>query len=164
MNTKPLSLVLALAGSFALAGCASTYSGDPYYSQSSARQYDQRNIGSQTVYHGVVESVREVALQRNDGIGGGAVLGAVIGGLVGNQVGSGSGRTAATIGGAAAGGYIGDRIQDSRNYERGIEVTVRLDDGRRMAVVQNHDYRFHQGQRVRIVGHGANARVVPYSY
>lgn len=162
MNTKPLLFSIAIASSVALAGCASTYAGDPYYSQSSARQYDQRNIGSQTVYYGVVEGVREVTLQRNDGIGGGAVLGAVVGGLAGNQIGSGSGRTAATIGGAAAGGYIGDRVQDSRNRERGVEVTVRLDNGQRMAVIQNHDYRFHQGQRVRIVGHGANARVSPY--
>ena len=162
MNTKPVLLAVAMASSVALAGCTTTHAGDPYYSQSSARQYDPRNIGGQTVYYGVVEGVREVSLQRNEGIGGGAVLGAVIGGLVGNQIGSGSGRTAATIGGAAAGGYIGDRVQDNRNYERGIEVTVRLDNGRRMAVVQNQDYRFYQGQRVRIVGHGANARVAPY--
>ncbi len=162
MNTKALFVASALAATTALSGCATTTAGDPYYSSTSARQYDQRNVGGQYVSYGVVESVRSVSLQRADGVGTGAVMGAVVGGLIGNQIGSGSGRTAATVGGALAGGYVGDKIQDNRNYERGVEVVVRLDNGQRVAVVQNDDYRFHQGQRVKVVGSGSNTRVAPY--
>lgn len=161
MNTKPLFLATALAAAATMTGCASTMAGDPYYSSNSARQYDQRNVGGQYVSYGVVESVRGVALQRRDGVGSGAVVGAVVGGLLGNQIGSGSGRTAATVGGAVAGGYIGDKIQDNRNYENGLEVVVRLDNGRRVAVIQNSDYRFYEGQRVKVVGSDSDSRVAP---
>lgn len=156
-----LVLVTALMASMGLVGCATTYSGDPYYSSSSARQYDRYDVGAQAVSYGVVENVRAVSLQRQSGPGAGAVIGAIVGGVVGNQFGSGSGRDLATVGGAVAGGVVGNQIQKSNNYEHGLEIVVRLENGARVAIVQNQDYNFRPGDRVKVVGTGDRTRVVP---
>lgn len=152
---------LALGLALAMSGCATTYDGDPYYRSSSAYQYDRRDVGAQGVSYGEVESVRAVALQRHRGPGAGAVIGAIVGGVIGNQFGGGSGRDLATIGGAVAGGAIGHQVQRSNAYENGLEIVVRLDYGGRVAVVQNQDYSFRPGQRVKVVGTGDRARVAP---
>lgn len=161
MNYRPLLLSAMVAASAGLTGCATTYAGDPYYSSSSARQYDRRDVGAEAVSYGVVETVRPIALQRNSGPGAGAVIGAIVGGVVGNQIGSGSGRDLATVGGAVAGGAIGNQVQKNRNYENGLEIVVRLENGARVAVVQNQDYYFRPGDRVKVVGSGDRARVAP---
>ncbi len=137
MKFRNLLLSLSVVATLGLAGCATTYSGDPYYSSSSARQYDRRDVGAQMVSYGTIETVRAVSLQRQSGPGAGAVVGAIIGGVVGNQV------------------------QKSRNYEYGLEIVVRLDNGGRVAVVQNQDYNFRSGDRVKVVGSGDRARVAP---
>lgn len=161
MKFRNLLLSLSVVATLGLAGCATTYSGDPYYSSSSARQYDRRDVGAQMVSYGTIETVRAVSLQRQSGPGAGAVVGAIIGGVVGNQFGSGSGRDLATVGGAVAGGVVGNQVQKSRNYEYGLEIVVRLDNGGRVAVVQNQDYNFRSGDRVKVVGSGDRARVAP---
>lgn len=161
MNVRHALLGLSVASALALSGCATTYAGDPYYSSTSARQYDRRDVGAQSASYGVVESVRPVALQRHTGPGAGAVVGAIVGGVVGSQVGSGSGRDLATVGGAVAGGAIGHQVQKNRNYEHGLEIVVRLNNGARLAVVQNQDYSFRPGDRVQVIGSGDRARVAP---
>ena len=169
MNLHPLKITTLAAAALALGGCA-TMDGRPYYSSSGygSSYYGQDYYGygsqaTQAVYYGRVESVRTVAVQDRDGVGAGAVIGALVGGAIGNQIGDGSGRTAATIGGALAGGYIGNRIQDSQPSNRmGVEVVVRLDNGQRIAVIQDGRYRFYEGQRVRVSGSGRDFQVVPY--
>ena len=88
----------------------------------------------QTVKTGVVESVRQVKLEgTKTPIGGGA--GAVVGGLAG----------------AAA--------EEGLTRKDGIEVTVKLDSGNLIAVVQEADEQFSPGDKVRIVESGGVARV-----
>jgi outer membrane lipoprotein SlyB len=138
-----------------LTGCATP-------SMTSSNRYDNSQaMGMQQVYFGRVESVRNVDISRDTSQPGmGAVLGAVIGGVVGNQIGSGTGRALATVGGAVAGGFAGNSIQNHESQKAGLEITVRLDNGQRVAVVQDADVPFYPGDRVRIVGYGNSARVV----
>lgn len=164
---KRLVLASAALSTLLLAGCAtdpyygSSYN-EPYHRNSSVNTYerDQLNSAQYTTY-GRVESVRWVTVERSRGLGAGAVIGAVVGGVLGNQIGSGGGRDLATVGGAVAGGAIGNKIQNDRNRQNAYEVTVRLDNGQRISIVQGDDYRFSAGQSVRVIGYGDQARVVP---
>lgn len=158
INTKAL-LAAALAST--LAGCA-TY--DPYGAPSypgysnpgyPTASYPADNYAAQA---GVITSVRTVALGRDSGIGAGAVVGAIIGGVAARELVGDNNRGLATVAGAAAGGYIGDRIQDSRT-RTGQEITVRLDSGQTVVVVQEGSS-LYAGRRVLVTGYGANARVV----
>ncbi len=142
---KLITLALLTALALSLAACASK--GGNVYSSSEERRV-------QTVQYGVVADVRTVQVD-DEASGVGAVLGGVAGGVIGNLFGSGSGRTMATIGGAAAGaigGYAGERAL--RRHEA-LEITVLLDDGRQIIVVQDADDYYNNGDRVRVV-YGAN--------
>jgi len=112
-------------------------------------------MGEQEVRFGVVESVRDVKI--NPGPSGvGTAGGAVLGGLAGSNVGGGSGQVAGAIGGAILGGILGSNIEKSANERPGLELTVLLDSGRYVAVVQEPDEVFRPGDRVRVVsGRGA---------
>jgi outer membrane lipoprotein SlyB len=121
------------------------------------RGYEVR--GEQSVRFGVVEAVRDVRIgPRETGVG--TAGGAVLGGIAGSHVGGGSGQLAGAIGGAILGGIIGQNIEQSANERPGLELTVLLDSGRYIAVVQEADEPFRAGDRVRILsGRGGGARV-----
>jgi outer membrane lipoprotein SlyB len=141
----------AALGALLLGGCAYHGGGSDY------RAYETR--GEQSVRFGVVESVREVRIDpRESGVG--TAAGAVLGGLAGSNVGGGNGQIAGAIGGAILGGIIGQNVEKSANERRGVEVTVLLDSGKYVAVVQEDDERFRAGDRVRILsGRGGITRV-----
>ena len=148
---KNLKWVIAAAlGSLALGGCAYRGGSADY------RSYEAR--GEQSVRFGVVESVREVRIDpRETGVG--TAGGAVLGGLAGSNVGGGSGQIAGAIGGAILGGILGQNIEKSANERRGLEVTVLLDTGKYIAIVQEADEAFRAGDRVRILAGRGTARV-----
>lgn len=137
----------------ALSGCINTgsLSGDTY-TASQAKQV-------QTVTYGTVTRVIPVNIQA----GGdeniiGALGGAVLGGLLGNTVGGGTGKTLAT----AAGGVAGQNVQGALNKTKGVQLEIRLDNGRVISVVQKGDPNsFRNGQRVSIIGSGNNITVSP---
>ena len=144
-----LSLVaLATVG---LGGCA--YPGGPntYYSGQALR--------AQSVELGVVENVRPIQLQGpNSGFG--AVSGATLGGVAGSAVGGGTGQVAAVVGGAILGGIIGNAVENDAARANGVELTVRLDSGRMIAVAQaDSGEAFRPGDRVRILSDGYTTRV-----
>lgn len=142
--------MVCLAGALLLGGCA--YNGG----SADYRAYETR--GEQSVRFGVVESVREVRIDPHE-TGVGTAGGAVLGGLAGSNVGGGNGQVAGAIGGAILGGIIGQNIERSANERRGLEVTVLLDSGRYIAVVQEADEPFRAGDRVRILSGRGNTRV-----
>jgi outer membrane lipoprotein SlyB len=111
------------------------------------------------VRFGVLESVRDVRInprETGDGSAGGTALGMV----AGSNVGGGNGQIAGAIGGAILGGIIGHNIEQSANERPGVEVTVLLDTGKYIAVVQQADEPFRAGDRVRILsGRGGQTRV-----
>ena len=143
-------LVIASACVVVLAGCAPSMSGSAY-SRTQARQ-------AQDVEMGVVESVREVQIEGTK-TPIGAATGAVVGGVAGSTVGGGRGRTLATVIGAVGGGLAGAAVEEGVTRKKGLEITVRLDSGRMLAVTQEADEAFAPGERVRVLSGGGVTRV-----
>jgi outer membrane lipoprotein SlyB len=141
------TFIAAALGALLLGGCAYPGGARDY------RGYETR--GEQSVRFGVVDAVRDVRIMpRETGVG--TAGGAVLGGLAGSNVGGGNGQVAGAIGGAILGGIIGQSVERSANERPGVEVTVLLDSGRYIAVVQEADEPFRAGDRVRVLSrHGA---------
>ena len=148
--TSLKTLSAAAACAILLGGCAYHYGTRDY------RGYETR--GEQAVRFGVVESVRPVRIQPGE-TGVGSAGGAVLGGIAGSHAGGGSGQVAAAIGGAILGGIIGQGIERSANERPGVEVTVLLDSGKYISVVQEADAAFRNGDRVRILSGRGTTRV-----
>jgi len=115
-------------------------------------------MGEQTVRFGVVDSVRAVRIMPGE-TGVGAAGGAVLGSIAGSNVGGGSGQVAGAVGGAILGGIIGSNIERSANERPGLEITVLLDNGRYISVVQEADEHFRPGDRVRVLSGRGTTRV-----
>lgn len=133
-----------------LGACASSNSGS-VYSREEARKV-------QTVKTGVVESVRQVKLEGTK-TPVGTVAGAAVGGIAGNSIGGGRGQAIATVLGAVAGGVAGAAVEEGVTRKDGIEITVKLDSGSMIAVVQEADEQFNPGDKVRVLEHGGTTRV-----
>ncbi len=143
--------VLGICATVFVAGCAESMSGSAY-TRSQARQ-------AQQVQYGTVESVREVLIEGTKS-NVGTVSGAALGGLAGSNVGGGSGRIAGAIGGAVLGGVAGSYAEEAITRQTGLEITVRLENGRIIAVTQAADEPFYPGERVRLLtGSDGTARV-----
>lgn len=152
-TTLPRSATVfaALIAVLLVTGCAPPRYGDTYYYGQARR--------AQSVELGVVDSVRVVEMQaRPTGVG--TVGGAALGGIAGSNLGRGSAaNTAGAIAGAILGGLAGTAIERDVTRGQGLEVTVRLDSGRLVAVVQEPAEAFRPGDRVRVLSDGASARV-----
>jgi outer membrane lipoprotein SlyB len=140
-----IAIMLAMLGA-----CASSNSGS-VYSRDEARKV-------QTVKMGVVESVRTVKLEGTKSPVGTAG-GAVVGGVAGSTVGGGKGQAIATVLGAIVGGLAGSAAEEGLTRKDGLEITVKLDSGTMIAVVQEADDQFQPGERVRILESGGTTRV-----
>ena len=139
-----------------IAGCTntSTLSGDVY----SANQAK----AVQSVAYGTVLAVRPITIQAGKDSALGTISGAVLGGVLGNTMGGGRGRNITTAVGAIAGGAAGSKIEQAVDRVQGVEIDIKTDDGKNIAVVQKQDIStFHPGQRVRMVGSGRNINVSP---
>jgi outer membrane lipoprotein SlyB len=133
-----------------LAGCASGLGGGDY-----AREQAR---GVQEVQMGVVESVREVKLEGTKS-GVGTLAGSVVGGVAGSEIGRGKGSIVGSVLGAVAGGVGGAAVEEGTTRQKGIEITVKLDSGRMIAITQAADEPFKVGDRVRILSGGGTTRV-----
>lgn len=137
-----------------LAGCASSKSGD-VYTRDQAR-YEH------TVRVGMVESVREVQLEGTKTPVGG-LAGAAIGGIAGSTVGGGKGSAIAAVVGAVAGGLLGGNLEESATRKPALEITVKLDNGQFLSIVQEgHAAEFRPGDRVRVLSGRGESRVSRY--
>lgn len=146
------SMTILAAAAFAtvLTGCAPGLGGGTYSRDQARRE--------QTVRMGFVESVREVKLEGTRS-GVGPAAGAVVGGIAGSTVGSGRGSAVAAVLGAVAGGVAGQAAEQGVTAKRGVEVTVKLDNGQMVAIMQEADETFRPGERVRILSDGSTSRV-----
>lgn len=147
---KATVLLSLLAAALITTGCANSLSGGAY-SRPQARQ-------AQEVQMGVVESVRQVTIEGTES-GIGTVSGAAIGGIAGSEIGGGKGQTIATILGAVGGAVAGHAIEQNVTTKPGLEITVKLDSGRMLAVTQEADEQFKPGERVRVLTGGGTTRV-----
>lgn len=138
------------AGALMLGGCA-YHAGSRDY-----RGYEAR--GEQAVRFGVVETVREVRVHPRD-TGVGSSAGAFLGGVAGSHAGRGSGNIVGFIGGAIIGSIVGHNVEQAANELRGLEVTVLLDSGQYIAIVQGADEAFRAGDRVRVLAGRNSTRV-----
>lgn len=140
-----VSLLTAL-----LAACASSNSGS-VYSRDEARKV-------QTVKTGVIESVRQVKLEGTKSPVG-TIAGGAVGGIAGSSIGGGRGSAIAAVIGAVAGGLAGSALEEGITRKDGVELTVKLDGGSMVAIVQEADEVFTAGEKVRILESGGVARV-----
>jgi outer membrane lipoprotein SlyB len=145
-----LTSTMLVAAIVSLAGCASGTGGKDY-SRAQTRT-------AQEVQMGIVESVREVNIEgTKTPIGAGA--GAVVGGVAGSTVGSGKGSVVGAAVGAVLGGLGGAAIEEGVTRNKGVEITVKLDSGRLIAITQSADETFQVGDRVRVLSGGGTTRV-----
>ncbi|MDR0672995.1 MAG: hypothetical protein LBF93_04890 [Zoogloeaceae bacterium] len=147
-----LTLALLAAPPFVLGGCAAGLGGSDY-SRGEARQ-------TMSIRFATVESVRPVKLEGTKSKVG-AAAGAVGGGVVGRSLGgSGISATVGTALGAIAGGVGGAAVEEAVTRQDGVEITVKLENGEYLAVVQaDGGENFQHGERVRLVGSGKATRV-----
>ncbi len=134
-----------------LGGCAQGLGGGAY-SRTEARR-------AMTVQFGTVESVRAVQLEGTKSPVG-PLAGAAVGGIAGSTIGGGRGAAVATVLGAVAGGVAGAAVEEGATRTPGVEVTVRLDNGQFLAVVQaDEGEQFRAGERVRVLRDAGTTRV-----
>lgn len=145
-----LKLLLVAFLAVFLAACASSNSGSVY------KRDDARKV--QTVKTGVVESVRTVKLEGTKSPVG-TVAGGAVGGIAGSSVGHGRGSAIGAVIGAVAGGIAGSAIEEGVTRKDALEITVKLDGGAMIAIVQEADEEFRPGDKVRIVESGDTSRV-----
>ncbi|MES2546577.1 MAG: glycine zipper 2TM domain-containing protein [Pseudomonadota bacterium] len=148
MNISKLLIIAFLA--ILTTACASSNSGNVY------KRDDARKV--QTVKTGVVESVRLVKLEGTKSPVG-TVAGGAVGGIAGSSIGGGRGSAIATVIGAVLGGLVGSAAEEGITRKDGLEITVKLDGGAMVAVVQEADEQFNPGDRVRIVENADTSRV-----
>lgn len=147
---RTTQLLIAALLSVLLAACASSNSGS-VYSRDEARRV-------QTIKTGIVESVRQVKLEGTKSPVG-TVAGGAVGGVAGSTIGHGRGSTIAAIVGAVAGGIAGAAAEEGITRKDGLEITVKLDGGGLVAVVQEADEPFNAGDKVRLIESGGTTRV-----
>ena len=149
MNNLKLTALLLMTV-LLLGGCAGSRSGDVY-----SRDQTQREMIVRT---GIVESVREVTMEGTKS-GAGTFAGAAVGGVAGSHVGGGKGQIVGAIVGAVIGGMAGSAIEESATKKNAQEITVKLDGGQLIAVVQEAGEYFYPGDRVRVLSGSGSSRV-----
>lgn len=147
---KRIAVTILLVAATVLAGCAPGLGGGSYTRDEARRE--------QNVRMGVVESVRPVQIEGTRS-GVGPAAGAVVGGVAGSTVGGGRGSTVAAVIGAVAGGVAGQALEEGTTRKNGVEITVKLNNGALVAIVQEADEIFYAGDRVRILSDGSTSRV-----
>ena len=147
---RTLTLLLAATAALTLTGCPAGL-GSKDYSRSQARTV-------QEVQMGIVESVRTVKIEGTKSAVG-PVAGAVVGGVAGSTIGGGRGRVVGATAGAVLGGLGGAAAEEAITRQDGLEITVKLDSGRILAVTQAADEEFRVGDRVRLLTGGGVTRV-----
>lgn len=117
--------------------------GGKRYSDGSLRQ-------TQAVRQGVVVDVTEVMVYEDPSLVGPAV-GLAAGGLLGSAFGAGTGRTLFVIGGGLLGVDVGGGIDYRTRSYKAMQITMELDNGNILMVVQGYDEVFVRGDEVRII-------------
>lgn len=148
-------LILCLAGiTLVSTGCASSLSGDTY-----SRSEAQRAISFR---EGTLVDVRKVRLEgTKSNIG--TAAGAVVGGAAGSGVGQGRGAIVGAVLGAVVGGVAGAAAEEGLTREDAWELTVRMNSGESIVVVQEigKNEKFVPGERVRVLQSAGKTRVSP---
>ncbi|MEZ5448092.1 MAG: glycine zipper 2TM domain-containing protein [Thiolinea sp.] len=104
----------------------------------------------QEVKFGEVLGVRNIIIEQNSTETGQAA-GGIIGAVAGSEVGKGKGRIVGGVVGAVAGSAIGSVVDRNVQARPGVELTLRMDSGRTVAIVQLAGEVFQPGERVKVL-------------
>ena len=116
------------------------------------------NTMKQSDRYATVSDLETVKVDEKYKLGIGTAVGAVAGGLLGSQIGDGTG---ATVAGAVLGGAAGTYAESKMGKNIAQKVSLAMDTGGKVTIVQPEDSRLRVGMKVRVEGSGENARVVP---
>lgn len=100
-----------------------------------------------------VERVRPVTIDASTRTSSlvGELGGGLLGAVAGSAIGHGRGSLLAGIAGGLAGGFAGHEIEGHANRVAGLEITVRMPDGRMQSVTQpTSEGSFYPGQPVQL--------------
>lgn len=148
---KKLGAMTLILAALLATGCASGLGGSDYERADARRVYD--------VKMATVEAIRSVKIEGTES-GVGATAGTVVGGVAGSNVGQGKGAVVGSVLGAVVGGLAGAAVEESATRQNGLEITVTLDGGRTIAIIQaDKGEDFRVGDRVRVLQSGGEARV-----
>lgn len=144
MTIKKFSLLFAFCSAFsALTACSTT--------ATSASVYSNAQTGvMQDVQFAEVIGVRNIVIRQNS-MDTGQTTGGIIGALAGSEVGKGKGKVVGGVVGAVTGGAIGSLIDRNAEEQTGVELTVKLESGRTVAIVQLAGATFKAGEKVKIL-------------
>ncbi|USE38366.1 hypothetical protein [Endozoicomonas sp. SCSIO W0465] len=118
----------------------------------------------QQVYYGTVLKVEPVTIDASTQTNTiGTIAGVAIGGILGSEIGHGGGSALGAIGGTLLGGYVGSKASEDLGQRNGVNLTIRLEDGQVISIVQaaDPDMMFGPGEQVQINVSGNHANVVP---
>jgi|TARA_B100001057_G_scaffold455452_1_gene501999 outer membrane lipoprotein SlyB len=113
------------------------------------------------VLYGEIVSIQDVVIE------GDIISGSIVGGLVGAAAGSeiSNSKSESEIGavlGGAIGATLGGNLSKKIKAVAGIQLTINMDDGRTISVVQEiGDYQFSTGDLVEIISIKGKTRVSP---
>lgn len=145
-------LIAGILTMVALTGCATSSDSAQVYSKGQMRQMHE-------VEYGKILDIKNVKMEgdKNDLL---TLGGTALGGLAGSNIGKGSGSVAGAIVGAMAGGLASEAVQRN-NTKNAYELTVQMEKGRTVSIVQEADVVLTVGQRVKVITGGGTARVLP---
>jgi len=147
-----LAFIVPILGvALVIQGCTTPGSAHSYSTGQAQRE--------QTVRMAVVESVRAVRIDAGES-GLGAIGGGALGAVAGSAIGGGRGSLLTGIVGGLAGAVAGNMAEGKMRGGKGVEITVRLDNGDLRAITQaDTGESFQAGQRVRLLTSGGVTRV-----
>lgn len=147
-------IISMISLSFLLSSCATSSLKPDSYDRDSAQRVSN-------VLYGEVVSVKKVTIE------GSIKPGTIVGGLVGAAAGSeiSDSKPESEIGavlGGAIGATIGGNLSKSMQSVDGIQITINMDDGRTVSIVQEiGDYQFRVGDLVEVISTKGKTRVSP---
>lgn len=142
-NSVLVAPALVLGVVLTMSGCAT--------SPTSAHTVRRSETGmAHTFERGEVIYVRDVTIE-GESQGLGALAGGAMGLAVGNLVGGGRGRDLSRVTGTIAGAAAGTAMEQAVTTVAGVEVTILLESGELVVVLQAADEVFRKGDSVRLI-------------
>lgn len=150
---KPTLIIFSLGVAVAMTGCTTRPTSGPVYSPW------QLNTALKT-QTGTVLSIRKVTIAGTSSPTG-RWAGGAIGGGVGSLAGRGYTRVAAAGIASGVGMIVGPEIEKMITAKPGLEITVKLDNGDIIVVIQEEDFSYRDGDIVTVLSGRGYTRVLP---
>ena len=141
------AMVLVVSLSTILVGCADLSARPDVYQRSQLQKAQVTNFAT-------IVSLKPILIEQDEGSSNSimSIAGTALGAIAGAQLGGGTGRIAGAIGGGLAGGYATNAVMGKIQMQKGIEFTVKLDNGQMLTFGQAGDInKYYTGQRVKLV-------------